>query len=87
MEFFRLLHKAQRLAVSVRRRHGKVPVQIFLRRLSLCLGNDSHRHSVEPRDPADDRMIILKIAVSVKLHKICKQCIDIIRSYRTVLLS
>src|SRR5699024_1532010 len=61
-KFFRLLHETERFSVSVRGRHGKVPVQIFLSCFSFCLCNHSYRRSVKIRDSADNGMIILKTA-------------------------
>ena len=42
---------------------------------------------MEIRDSPDNGMVVLKIAVSVKFHKIRKESVNIVCSHRTVFLS
>ena len=87
MEFFRLLHQPQRLAVSVRGRHTEVALYVLLRIRALRLRDHRHRDPAEPGNATNDRLIIGEISVPVELYKVGKQLTDIIASHRTVIHS
>src|SRR5699024_9108037 len=53
-ERLRLLHQAQRLAVSVRGRHSKVSFNIVFGISSLLLSDHRHRHAVEHGNSSHD---------------------------------
>ena len=61
-------------------------LHIFLRGLSLCLGNHCHRDSVKVRQPTDDRRIVLIITVPMQLHKIRKQMGNVVAAHWAFLL-
>ena len=42
---------------------------------------------MEGRDPADNGAVVLAVAVSVKLHKVIKDRMDIVGRYRAIRLS
>ena len=71
-KLLRLLHQTQRFAVSVRRRHAEVALDILLGILPLRLGDHSHRHSPESCNTADDRLVVGEIPVAVKFYEVRK---------------
>jgi len=84
VEFFRLLHHAQGLAVALRPRHAKVAAQVFFQRGSLAVAQNGNGHPVETRDPAQNSSILFALPVAALLKKISKQIVDDFGNMRAV---
>ena len=69
MEFLRLLHQAQRFAVTFGMCRTEITVHAFLEVASLFQTNNGHGLAVEFGNTADDGFIIGKTSVTMQFNK------------------
>ena len=87
MEFLRLFHQPQRLAISVRRRHAEISHQIFLQIFPLLLADHRHGSIAQHGDPAHDGSVVFEVTVSVQFKEVCKNPFNIVQRRQPVRLS
>ena len=83
-EFFRNLHHPDCLAIALRMRRAKVPVDALLHVAALLGGDDQHFFAVKPRHAADDGSVVAKAAIAVNLAEIGKHALDVIERLRAL---
>ena len=72
-EFFRLLHQAQGLAVSLGAGHPEIIVQVFLQIFSLAVADYRYGNPVVKCHAAQNALVVFIQAVTPQLKKILKQ--------------
>ena len=82
VELGRNLHRAQRLAVSLRLRHPKVPEDLLLGVAAFLLRHDHHRSALEPGHSCDNRRVVPKHPVAMDFLEIGAEPLDIVQRMR-----
>ena len=80
VKLLRLLHQTQGFPVTFRGNHSEIPGNVFLCSFTFFLSENCHRLSMEKRHTADHCRVIAAVTVSVKFHKIIKDCFDVVFS-------
>ena len=83
-KFFRQLHQAQGLAVALRTRHAKVAVNLFLGITPLLVPDHHHRLAIEPRQTANDGMVVSIGPVTVQFLEVSENMLRVIQRIRTL---
>ena len=76
------LHQSQRLAIAFRARHAEVAVNLLLGVAPFLMADHQYRLAVQPRQPADDGMIVGEGAVAVQFLKVGEQSFHIVQGVR-----
>ena len=71
-KLLRLLHQAQRLAVTVRVGHPEIALLVLFQGAPLLLPDHCHHNAIYPRNPAHNRPVIPADTVTVQFHKAVK---------------
>ena len=83
-EFLRHLHQAQRLAVALGCGMPKLREIFSLVSRPFCWADQHHRLAVEERRAADQRQVIVKMAVAVQLLEAFEDGVDVVEGVRPV---
>ena len=84
LEFFSCLHEAQRFAVALGLAHAKVTQSALFGVTPFLLAQHHTSLAIEAGQTAHDGQVICKVAVTVHLHKIGEDAVDVIESVRTL---
>ncbi len=72
------VHLEQRLAVPLGVGAAEVRGDALLGRLALAVADDHHARAVEPRQAADDRLVVAEAAVAEELEEAAERRLDVI---------